>query len=103
METCSASQPNVRRQTTNLQKNTRDGRNQLSRVGGPGVLFLDISALVPECSHAYTVPSLEYAVQTFGTSLDLLMRKYSAPLVIWFQASSGRPKTVAALVTLVNL
>ncbi len=88
---------------TNLQKNARDGRNQLSRAGGSGVLFLDITPLASEHSRVYVVPSLEYAVQAFDASLDSTMRKYSTPLVTWFRAAPGRQKTVAALMTLLNL
>src|SRR4051812_30912775 len=82
----------------NLRKNFRDGRNQLARAGGVGVLFLDVTPLVPQCGQAQVVPSIEYAVETFDAPLTQLVSVPVRPLLDWFDGSA-RPemKTLAAV------
>ena len=88
---------------SNLQKNVRDGRNQLSKAGGVGVLFMDITSLVPELARAHTSPSVEHAVQAFDRILDSTIQRVVGPVVRWMGAEPGRARSVAAIVSLLSL
>src|SRR5207302_4778894 len=88
---------------TNLQKNVRDGRNQLARAAGVGVLFLDITPLATEHGRVHVVPSIEYAAHAFDSSLDNSIRRYIVPIVRWLKAAPQRAKSLVAIVSLLNV
>ncbi len=87
---------------TNLQKTFRDGRNQVARSGGTGVVFLDVSALARGFEHVRNAPSAEVALQRYDRALDQAIRDCVEPLVRWVGAEPKRAKTSAAIVALLN-
>jgi hypothetical protein len=87
---------------SNFLKTLRDGRNQLARAGGVGVLFVDISPLATQFSKPFAAPSIESATQALDRPLDATIREIIEPAILQLRGSRSGTKTTAALVAVLN-
>jgi hypothetical protein len=82
--------------SSNLPKTVKKARNQLARVAGPGVVFLDWAQLTPEHGRHSVVSSHKEAFETLGPALLDTLVTLSEDLPLWLQSNTGRPTNVIA-------
>jgi hypothetical protein len=87
---------------SNLSKTVKDGRDQLDRAGGTGVLFLDFSQLAPEHSKVETVSSYEQALEVLAPALLETLERLRKHIPRWVQGSGKRATNVLSSIGLVR-
>jgi hypothetical protein len=91
------------RSSKNLGKLVKDGRDQLARAGGTGVLFLDLSQLAPEHAQVRTVTSYEHAIDVLAPLLLKSLERLREHVPRWIRGSGTQASNVLASIGFVKV
>ncbi len=86
----------------NLEKLVKNGRDQLVKAGGTGVLFLDLAELAPEHSQVRTVADHNAVTNDIAPLLLKSLDRLGAKIPTWVQGRNARPNNVLAYVGLLR-
>jgi len=91
------------RSLKNLGKLVKDGRNQLTRAGGTGVLFLDLTQLAPEHAGVRTVASYDDAMKELAPPLFETLERLREHVPRWIRGSGTIASNVLASIGFVKV
>jgi hypothetical protein len=87
---------------SNFRKTVKDGRNQLHRAGGVGVLFLDLSQLAQEHSQVRRMLSHAAAIEQLAPPLYDSVARLGRNVRRWVQSTPSKAINVLAAVAIVR-
>jgi hypothetical protein len=87
---------------SNFRKTVREGRNQLNRAGGTGVLFLDLSQLATEHSQVRRMSSRAEAIEQLAEPLYQSVARLGRNVRQWVQNTPSKATNVLAAVAILR-